>query len=90
MQGKLSEIDIRSILQLIQLGQRTGDLFIEAHNTLGGTSEPALTGPTLRSRPAKPASTKSWFVFFSTDKLFMLGIVEAIPHDSATIYGGIG
>ena len=30
MQGKLQEIDIRSILQLIQLGQRTGELFVEA------------------------------------------------------------
>jgi twitching motility two-component system response regulator PilG len=73
MQGKLSEIDIRSILQLIQLGQRTGDLFIEAHNTLGGTSEPALTGPTLRSRPAKPASTKSWFVFFLNGQIIYAG-----------------
>jgi twitching motility two-component system response regulator PilG len=31
MQGKLSEIDIRSILQLIELGQRTGELFVEAY-----------------------------------------------------------
>ncbi len=30
MQGKLQEIDIRSILQLIELGQRTGVLFVEA------------------------------------------------------------
>ncbi|MGK7906459.1 MAG: response regulator [Synechococcus sp.] len=30
MQGRLQEIDIRSILQLIQLGQRTGELFVEA------------------------------------------------------------
>lgn len=32
MQGNLSEIDIRSILQLIELGQRTGELFVEAYN----------------------------------------------------------
>ncbi len=32
MQGKLHEIDIRSILQLIELGQRTGELFVEAHS----------------------------------------------------------
>lgn len=31
MQGNLSEIDIRSILQLIELGQRTGLLFVEAY-----------------------------------------------------------
>ncbi|MFS8881575.1 DUF4388 domain-containing protein, partial [Synechococcus sp. H55.11] len=30
MQGRLQEIDIRSILQLIELGQRTGELFVEA------------------------------------------------------------
>jgi twitching motility two-component system response regulator PilG len=30
MQGTLNEIDIRSILQLIELGQRTGELLIEA------------------------------------------------------------
>jgi twitching motility two-component system response regulator PilG len=29
MQGNLNEIDIRSILQLIELGQRTGILFVE-------------------------------------------------------------
>nr|WP_269431237.1 DUF4388 domain-containing protein [Crocosphaera watsonii] len=33
MQGTLNEIDIRSILQLIELGQRTGELLIEAHQT---------------------------------------------------------
>ncbi len=31
MQGTLNEIDIRSILQLIQLGQRTGELLVEAY-----------------------------------------------------------
>ncbi|MFQ4142744.1 response regulator [Chlorogloeopsis sp. ULAP02] len=32
MQGNLNEIDIRSILQLIELGQRTGQLFVETHS----------------------------------------------------------
>lgn len=31
MQGYLSEIDIRSILQLIELGQRTGELYLESY-----------------------------------------------------------
>jgi twitching motility two-component system response regulator PilG len=31
MQGTLDEIDIRSILQLLELGQRTGELYIEAY-----------------------------------------------------------
>jgi twitching motility two-component system response regulator PilG len=32
MQGTLEEIDVRSILQLIELGQRTGELFIESNS----------------------------------------------------------
>ncbi|MGH1394474.1 MAG: DUF4388 domain-containing protein [Trichormus sp.] len=32
MQGNLQEIDIRTILQLIELGQRTGQLFIESYS----------------------------------------------------------
>jgi len=56
MQGNLSEIDIRSILQLIELGQRTGELFVEAYSsptssTVGDKRLPSLSGP-------------SWFVFF--------------------------
>jgi twitching motility two-component system response regulator PilG len=73
MQGKLSEIDIRSILQLIELGQRTGDLFIETHSTLGGTTEPVLTGSTLRSRLTKPSLSKSWFVFFLNGQIIYAG-----------------
>lgn len=34
MQGRLQEIDIRSILQLIELGQRTGELFVEARPSI--------------------------------------------------------
>ncbi len=33
MQGTLNEIDIRSILQLVALGQRTGELLVEAWQT---------------------------------------------------------
>ncbi|MDJ0555802.1 MAG: response regulator [Microcoleaceae cyanobacterium MO_207.B10] len=56
MQGNLSEIDIRSILQLIELGQRTGELFVEAYSSpVGSTiSEPQHHFPT----------EPSWFVFF--------------------------
>ncbi len=38
MQGTLNEIDIRSILQLIELGQRTGELLVEAHSSYGNSS----------------------------------------------------
>lgn len=54
MQGNLNEIDIRSILQLIELGQRTGELLVEAHS--------------LRIQPTTRLDSKfqgqSWFVFF--------------------------
>ncbi len=36
MQGQLSEIDIRSILQLIELGQRTGELYVETYSAVTG------------------------------------------------------
>ena len=57
MQGHLNEIDIRSILQLIELGQRTGELFVETYvsaSPFGG----------LPSDRARPPSEHSWFVFF--------------------------
>ena len=58
MQGNLNEIDICSILQLIELGQRTGQLWVEAYsshqnNKLGGDGANIY-------RPKQ----QSWFVFF--------------------------
>ncbi|MGB7713196.1 MAG: response regulator [Microcoleus sp.] len=55
MQGNLSEIDIRSILQLIELGQRTGELFVEAYSSIVSSTG---TQPTQRS-----LAGQSWFVF---------------------------
>ncbi len=56
MQGNLSEIDIRSILQLIELGQRTGELFVKAYSSpvVSNVSETTYHFPT----------ESSWFVFF--------------------------
>lgn len=56
MQGNLNEIDMRSILQLIELGQRTGDLFVEAYSSSSGGSPGAP--PIYRSWIGL-----SWFVF---------------------------
>ncbi|MBF2078445.1 MAG: DUF4388 domain-containing protein [Synechococcales cyanobacterium T60_A2020_003] len=61
MQGKLYEIDIRSIMQLIELGQRTGELFVEAYGSLAPHSSLAL-----------PAA-KSWFVFFASGQIIYAG-----------------
>lgn len=61
MQGNLSEIDIRSILQLIELGQRTGELFVESY------SQPALSvHSNAASQGFAPGNfqSQSWFVFF--------------------------
>ena len=55
MQGNLSEIDIRSILQLIELGQRTGELFVESYSSSVSSTG---TQPTQRS-----LVEQSWFVF---------------------------
>ena len=61
MQGNLSEIDIRSILQLIDLGQRTGELFVKAYSSSVG------------SNIAKPQQhfprELSWFVFFFSGQI---------------------
>ncbi|MGB3615013.1 MAG: response regulator [Elainellaceae cyanobacterium] len=56
MQGNLNEIDIRSILQLVELGQRTGELFVEAYQTDAGF-------------PVRSATQSSWFIFFDNGKI---------------------
>ncbi|MCJ8280938.1 MAG: response regulator [Rivularia sp. ALOHA_DT_140] len=56
MQGNLSEIDIRSILQLIELGQRTGLLFVEAY-----ASSPCSNFAPSSTEESLP---QTWFVFF--------------------------
>lgn len=63
MQGKLSEIDIRSILQLIELGQRTGELFVEAYGSPRG----------LTDRSLKASVDRSWFVFFLNGQIIYAG-----------------
>ncbi|MGL5033228.1 MAG: response regulator [Microcystaceae cyanobacterium] len=53
MQGTLNEIDIRSILQLIELGQRTGELFVESYGSGSPLAESGENGAKC-----------CWFVFF--------------------------
>ncbi|MCU0566923.1 MAG: response regulator [Oculatellaceae cyanobacterium Prado106] len=65
MQGKLSEIDIRSILQLIELGQRTGGLFVETYGT------PNHSPTSIRT--VSPTSSQSWFVFFLNGQIIYAG-----------------
>lgn len=65
MQGKLSEIDIRSILQLIELGQRTGELFVEAYPAQTSAIE-ADDATTSRNHAL---NGKFWFVFFLNGRI---------------------
>ncbi|MCL6433731.1 MAG: response regulator [Leptolyngbyaceae cyanobacterium HOT.MB2.61] len=67
MQGKLSEIDIRSILQLIELGQRTGELFVEAYPAQlpVGAGAPFFQD----ARLSQSVPERSWFVFFLNGRI---------------------
>ncbi len=67
MQGNLSEIDIRSILQLVELGQRTGELFVEAYHEAASNSS-GLYGVPYRNRHLD-LSEDSWFVFFANGRI---------------------
>ncbi|MEM6424328.1 MAG: response regulator [Cyanobacteria bacterium P01_D01_bin.128] len=69
MQGHLSEIDIRSILQLIGLGQRTGELYVEAYTEV----ESLRTADSQRSDSSPP---RSWLVFFNSGKIVYAGTTD--------------
>jgi twitching motility two-component system response regulator PilG len=71
MQGTLNEIDIRSILQLIELGQRTGELFVETYSSpVREHQDGSLTPSSKRYFPrSTPGDTPSWFVFFANGKI---------------------
>lgn len=85
MQGNLNEIDIRSILQLIELGQRTGELFVEAYGSQSNNSSGVKTAghsfaygesvvrESAYRHPYRDkrgrSSEQSWFVFFSNGQV---------------------
>ena len=80
MQGSLNEIDLRSILQLIELGQRTGELFIETFGSSTRGEEGIVSqerwlgqGDGQRSRSEESVG---WFVFFVSGR-----IVYAADHN---------
>lgn len=58
MQGNLNEIDICSILQLIELGQRTGQLWVEAHSYYHNHKSATDKASKYLFKQ------QSWFVFF--------------------------
>lgn len=74
MQGNLSEIDIRSILQLIELGQRTGELFVEAYPSAWSHDGVDRNGGATAS---DPGATQHWFVFFLNGQIVYAADTES-------------
>ena len=72
MQGYLSEIDIRSILQLIELGQRTGELYLESY----GAHPYKYLGQGAESRSEMVGNTQSWLVFLANGRLVYAGTTD--------------
>ncbi len=70
MQGSLNEIDIRSILQLIELGQRTGELMVEAYSSSLGANE------ILHCHPSR-LTGQCWLVFCWNGRIIYAGESEA-------------
>ncbi|MGF1521252.1 MAG: response regulator [Leptolyngbyaceae cyanobacterium] len=73
MQGQLAEIDIRSILQLIELGQRTGELYVEAYPTAG-------MSPLGDMRMDGTVSPQSWLVFWQNGRIVYAGTTDGQLH----------
>lgn len=72
MQGYLSEIDIRSILQLIELGQRTGELYLESY----GASSHKYPGQRPEAGLDLAEATQSWLVFLANGRLVYAGTTD--------------
>jgi twitching motility two-component system response regulator PilG len=72
MQGYLSEIDIRSILQLIELGQRTGELYLESY----GASPHKYLGQRPETGSDLAEATQSWLVFLANGRLVYAGTTD--------------
>ncbi|HEY9761351.1 MAG TPA: response regulator [Trichocoleus sp.] len=68
MQGHLSEIDIRSILQLSELGQRTGELYVEAYTPQPLSRSGGRFG-TVEDAP-------SWLVFLVNGQIVYAGTTD--------------
>lgn len=69
MQGQLTEIDIRSILQLIELGQRTGELYVETYDM-------APHDALWLSAPQPHAHPRSWLVFLFNGQIVYAGTTD--------------
>lgn len=66
MYGNLREIDIRSLLALIESGQRTGQLLVET-SALSITQDPLL--PESKSVPISKSSHSFWLIAFTNGQI---------------------
>jgi twitching motility two-component system response regulator PilG len=85
MQGTLYEIDIRSILQLIEQGQRTGELLVEAYPASLGASDKQEWELSRESRSSETKASggvgQYWLVFFVGGKI----VYAADRHSNSLI-----
>ncbi len=73
MQGELQEIDIRSILHLAEVGQRSGALLIEAY--------PQRSSPIQGELPEVVKGERlAWCVFFTGGKIVYAGPRDGVQH----------
>lgn len=78
MQGNLNEIDIPSILKLIELGQRTGELLVEVYNSPSSSITSDTSSEGLTPLSSNFSQERSWFIFFLNGQ-----IVYATDSDSS-------
>lgn len=69
MQGQLAEIDVRSILQLIELGQRTGELYVESYPSPAAPSD-------SEGYLADRFAPQSWLVFLLNGQIVYAGTTD--------------
>jgi twitching motility two-component system response regulator PilG len=73
MQGTLNEIDLRSVLQLIALGQRTGELLVEAYPPSGSEADRTISSlnwdESTTVTKNRSGSRQYWLIFFVNGKI---------------------
>ncbi|MEM8805838.1 MAG: response regulator [Cyanobacteria bacterium P01_G01_bin.38] len=74
MQGQLSELDVRSILQLIELGQRTGELYVETYglSSMGDVLDNGASTASI-SPASLGGAASAWIVFFINGQIVYAG-----------------
>ncbi|MBE9032662.1 DUF4388 domain-containing protein [filamentous cyanobacterium LEGE 11480] len=78
MQGELAEIDVRSILHLVELGQRTGQLWVRTYGSVPVEPTAVPGRATVGGDDAGMGrAAASWFVFFVQGQIVYAGNPDA-------------